>query len=228
MITYHRFPYLIALLAIIVFPSLPVSASDASKDISSILVSIEANAEDIVDAALNNNAPATQKLYQKIHHELMQLQKYMGKLPFDERRSRELLMTYSWMRIIAIDIKQSAWVGTAIAANQLSASMIRFTNYPTLRQRDTAWMDYLGRELLLLNMEDSKANAQLLDARRADLVETWSRIKIALISKDFRNKPLVLQGDNLIHQLRDHHTPAPTITTAKKLLDFVDKIEHIK
>jgi hypothetical protein len=210
------------------FPSLPVSASDTPDDISSIIVSMESNAEDIVDAALTKNASTTQTLYQKIQHELMQLQKHINQQAFNERRSRELLMAYSWMRVLAIDLKQRAWIGTAIAANQLSASMIRFTNYPTLRQRDIAWMGYLGRELLLLNMEDANANAQLLNARRANLLETWSRIRKSLIMKDFRNKPLVLRGDNLIHLLRDNHEPEATMATAKKLLDFVDEIKQVK
>jgi len=77
-------------------------------------------------------------------------------------------------------------------------------------------------------MEDANANAQLLNARRANLLETWSRIRKSLIMKDFRNKPLVLRGDNLIHLLRDNHEPEATMATAKKLLDFVDEIKQVK
>jgi len=186
------------------------------------------NAESIVDYALAQDAAGSQQMYQKILQRMDQLHHHLAGLPFDERRSRELLMAHSWMRVIAIDIKQRAWVGAAIAANQLTASIIRFTSYPTLRQRDTAWMDYLGRELLLLNLEDAKANAQLLDARRANLVETWARIKKALISEDFRNKSLVLHGDNLIHRLQDKHAAETTIVTARKLLGFVGEVEQIK
>jgi hypothetical protein len=47
--------------------------------------------------------------------------------------------------------------------------MIRILNYPTLRQRDTAWMGHLVRELLLLDMEGATINSQLLDAWLADL-----------------------------------------------------------
>lgn len=228
MITCHRFPYFIALLMLFAFPSLPVSASEPSGNISSMLSHMKDDAENIVDTALAKNAAGSQKLFNHIQHRMDQLHHNQTGQPFDERRSRELLMAYSWMRVIAIDIKQHAWVGTAIAANQLTASIIRFTKYPGLRQRDIAWMDYLGRELLLLNMEDAKANAQLLDARRANLVETWSRIKIDLIKKDFRNKPLVLRGDRLIHLLRDNHEAKTTIVTARKLLDFVDEVEQVK
>lgn len=131
------------------------------------------------------------------------------------------------MRVIAIDLKQHVWVGTAIAANQLSASIIRFENYPTLRERDTAWLDYLGRELLLLNKKNPEANAELLDVRRAELANTWQRIHIDLI-KNFRNKPIVMQGDRLVGEIENERKSAQTIKLSNQLLDFVDKIEKIK
>jgi len=158
---------------------------------------------------------------------LIQLHNHMDKLPFDERRSRELVMVYSWLRVIAIDLKQHAWVGAAIAANQLSASLIRFTNYPTLRERDTAWLDYLGRELLLLSKEDPKANSELLNVRRADLANTWQRVGKDLI-ENFRNKSLVMRGDYLIRELKKESEPAQTIKLSSQLLDFVDRVEKAK
>jgi len=188
---------------------------------------MEGNAEDIVDAALTRSAPATQKLYRKARDELKQLHNHMDRLPFDERRSRELVIAYSWLRVIAIDLKQHAWIGTAIAANQLSASIIRFTNYPTLRERDIAWMGYLGRELLLLSKEDPKVNAELLNVRRADLANTWQRVSKDLI-KNFRNKTLVMRGDRLIGKIKKEHEPAQTIKLSSQLLDFVDRVEKAK
>jgi len=224
---FHRFRYFIALPGIFVFLSLPVSASASSGSISSILVSMESNAEDIVDAALTKNAPVTQKLYRKARNELRQLHNHMDRLPFNERRSRELVIAYSWLRVIAIDLKQHAWVGTAIAANQLSASIIRFTNYPTLRERDTAWLSYLGRELLLLSKEDPKVNAELLNVRRADLANTWQRVSKDLI-KNFRNKTLVMQGDRLVGKIKKEHEAAQTIKLSNQLLDFVDRVEKVE
>jgi len=224
MTTFHRLRYFIALPGIFVFLSLPVSASETSGAISSILVSMEGNAEDIVDAALTRSTPATQELYRKIRNELRQLHNHMDRLPFNERRSRELVIAYSWLRVIAIDLKQHAWVGTAIAANQLSASIIRITNYPTLKERDIAWLDYLGRELLLLSTEDPKANAELLNVRRADLANTWQRVSKDLI-KNFRNKTLVMRGDRLVSEIKKEHEPAQTIKLSSQLLDFVDRVE---
>jgi len=206
----------------------PVAASENSIEVRTLLSSIEDYAEDMVDTALAQDAVSSQKLYKNIQKNMDQLYQLLAGAPFDERKSRELLMSYSWLRVITVDIKQHAWIGAAIAANQLSASIIRFLNYPTLRQRDTAWMDYLARELLLLNMEGATVNAQLLDARLADFSETWSRIRTSLIVKDFRNKPLVEQVDKLMHFLHTDKSSDATIATAKELLVFVDKIEQVR
>ncbi len=194
---------------------------------SSILVAMKGTAEDMVDTALTKSAPATQKLYRKVHHELSRLHSHIDRLPFNERRSRELVMAYSWLRVIAIDLKQHAWIGTAIAANQLSASIIRFTNYPTLRKRDTAWLDYLGRELLLLSKENPRVNAELLNVRRTDLASTWQRVGKDLI-KNFRNKTLVMRGDRLVGEIEKEHEPAQTIKLSGQLLDFVKQIEKVQ
>ncbi|MDQ6970800.1 MAG: hypothetical protein Q9M16_09845 [Mariprofundus sp.] len=204
------------------------SANAAPASMKTMLAGMQADAEGIVDTALAKDVPGSQKLFHKIQQRMNQLHQHLAGQAFDERRSRELLMAYSWMRVIALDLKQHAWTGTAIAANQLTASVIRFTNYSTLEQRDLAWMDYLARELLLLSMEDASANAQLLDARRANLVETWGRIKTKLIRNSFRNKPLVLRGDSLMHRLQNKPKPEKSMETARELMIFVDEVEQIK
>jgi len=224
---FHRFPSCIALFAILVFPSLPVSALEPSGGISATLVSMENNAEALVGAALARKAPVSWDMYQRIRTSLRRLHNHAGTRPFNERRSRELMMAYSWLRVIALDLKQHAWIGVAIAANQLSGSMIRFTNYPTLRARDTAWLGYLGRDLLLLSKENPEANAELLNVRRAELVNTWKRVSKDLI-KDFRNKTLVMRGGRLISEIEKDREPAQTIRLSRRLLDFVERIEKVK
>jgi len=208
---------------------MPVSfamASESPIETRTLLTTIETYAEDMVHTALTQDVTDSHKLYKSIQKNMKQLHLLLAKAPFNERNSRELLMAYSWMRVIAIDMKQHAWIGTAIAANQLSASMIRFLHYPTLGQRDAAWMGYLVRELILLNKEGAAINAQLLDARVADLSETWSRVRTSLIEKDFRNKPLVERVDELMHALHTDQSSDAAIATAKTLLLVVAKIEQ--
>lgn len=194
--------------------------------IKSTLSTIEINAEKMVDAALRKDGQALVSINKNIQQSINTLHSKLSTQAFDERRSRELIMAYSWTRIISIDIQQHAWVGIAIAANQLTASMIRFTNYPNLLKRDIEWMDYLTREVVLLNMEGFKENKELLHARYADLQRTWQRISKELII-NFRNKPLVLKGDTLILQIKNADKVENTISTAKKILVFVRKLENI-
>jgi len=223
----HR--YIPLLLGYMFLTSIPLAAaSENAIGVRSALLTIEDNAENMVDIALAQDVVSSQVLFKSIQKNMDQLHQSMAKAPFNERKSRELLMSYSWLRVIAVDVKQHAWIGAAIAANQLSASMIRFINYPTLQQRDTAWMDYLTRELILLNMEAPSENTQLLKVRLSDMLETWKRIRKSLIENSFRNKTLIIQINTIIHTLETSKGSDITITTAKQLLNFVDKIEHAK
>jgi len=206
----------------------PVVASENAIVVRTLLSNIEEHSVDMVDAALAHDDVTSRKLYKSIQKDLDAVHQSFADTPFDERNSRELIMAYSWMRIITVDIKEKAWTGAAIAANQLSASMIRFLNYPSLVQRDTAWLGFLAHEVILLNMESAKLNAQLLQARIIDLSETWSRIRRSILDKDFRNKTLVEQGDQSMHLLHAEKDIEAKIATAKVLLALVDKIEKIQ
>jgi len=220
--------YLSLLFAGMLFmPFVSVAANENATESKAIFSSMEIHVEGIIHAALAHDAKALQKINEKIERDIAKLHEDLQGQDFNERRSRELLMAYSWTRIISIDIRQKAWVGAAIAANQLSASMFRFTNYPSLQQRDIAWMNYLSRELLLLNMENPKLNAELLNIRRADLNSTWQRMSGDLI-KDFRNKPRVIEGNHLMLELGAAHKPSQVISLARKMLVFVNKIKTLQ
>jgi|UPI000380585F hypothetical protein len=209
-------------------PFSQVFASENTMEGKQLLSGIEEHAENLVDGALAHDSVTVQKSYTSILQEMNTLHKIIENASFDERTSREMMLAYSWVRVISIDINQHAWIGAAIAANQLSASMLRFIHYPTLLQRDTAWMDYLARELVLLNLENAKLNAQLLNARTADLSETWGRIQKSVIEKSFRNKPLVELGKKLILSIQSNKDAETSIATAKQILTLVDKIEQVE
>ncbi|RLL51756.1 hypothetical protein D8Y20_08715 [Mariprofundus sp. EBB-1] len=203
-------------------------ANGNAQEVTEKLSNIEYYSENLVDSILAKDTVDSKKLYENIQQNLDQLHRIFSGDAFDERKSRELLLAYSWLRVIAVDMNQGSRIGVAIAANQLSASMIRSLNYPTLFQRDTAWMGYLCRELLLLNIEGDSMNRQLLDARRIDLIDTWFRLRIELSKKDFRNKTLAIHGNNLITLLQGEHDSKVTMKTAKKLLQLIDEIKQVE
>jgi len=216
-------------MAIVIPPT--AYAVEPNGKINAVLSDMEGHAEDMVDAALAKNRMRELKLYKvykEINRELGHLHAIVGNQPFDERRSRELVMAYSWLRVIAIDVKQDVWIGAAIAANQLDGSIIRFAQFPTLRERDIAWLDYLGREVLLLTIESPKVNAELLGVRRSELADTWHRTRKNLIEKDFRNKTLTMKGNGLVTKIEHEHDPTQSINLARQWLDFVDQLEKTK
>ena len=223
----QRHAVLLLLVMVFLMPLAPVRADETPVKLSAVLSAMEMHAENMVNAALAHDIIALQKIDRNIQQDLTILHNELEGKPFNERLSRELLMAYSWTRIISVDIRQHAWVGVAIASNQLSASMFQFTNYSSLRQRDIAWMGYLSRELLLLNMESPKLNAELLNIRRADLNSTWQRVSKELI-KDFHNKPYVIKGNDFIGELKKINKPTQVISLAKKLLVFVDEIKSVQ
>jgi len=229
--TPHYSRSLFAIVAFVMSMGLAIADGDKpsindSPSINKTLASIESSSENMVDAILLKDMPHAQKSYAEIKSNIDVLHTWLDSHPFDERRSREVIMAYSWLRVISVDLKQQAWVGAAIASNQLNASMIRFMQYPNADQRDIAWLDYLGREVLLLNMENADENAELLMVRLADLMNTWSRIKLVLI-KDFRNKPLLIKGDELIRRLNHSKSPMQYIDESNNLLSFIKKIEQV-
>jgi len=223
----QRHAILLLLVMVFFMPFASVRAAENPVKLSVVLSAMETHAENMVDAALAHDMKALQKIDANIQRDITTLHGELEGKAFNERRSRELLMAYSWTRVISVDIRQKAWVGVAIAANQLSASMFRFTNYSSLQQRDVAWMGYLSRELFLLNMENPKLNAELLNIRRADLNSTWQRVSKELI-KDFHNKPRVIEGNHLMLELEKASEPMLIIKLAYKLLTFVNEVKKVQ
>jgi len=202
-------------------------AAEPPKTRIAILDAMEGNAEDIVDTLLKKNIMASRRHYYQLSSEMQQLHGLISMHSYDERVSRELLMAYSWMRVIDIEITDKSWVEAAVGANQLSGVIIQISHFPTLIHRDIAWLDYLGREIELLTMEDPKANANLLNVRKTTLENTWRRVRAKLI-KNPKNKLLLIQGDDLVTGIEESKSSIKTITLAKKVLDFVDLLEEAK
>jgi len=211
-------------LALIIPMHTAVAAEIRATTIPSVLANMQDHAEQIVDMLLAADGAASREQYQQLRQGVNRLHQLITTDPSNDRQSRELMMIYSWMRVIDIEITDKSWVEAAVAANQLSGMIIQALDFPTMTQRDVAWMDYLAREMELLTLEDPVANAELLSVRRLTLENTWGRVREVLI-QNFKNKPLLLQGDTLITKLKASTAPAETVALAKQLLDFIDLVE---
>lgn len=162
--------------------TLSLQAALADDAVPVTLADMDQHAEQMVGALLAKDDAASRAFYQQLTREMNLLDKLALNNPSDERRSRELLMTHSWMRVIAIEMGDKSWVEAAVAANQLSGMIIQASHFPALMQRDVAWLDYLAREMELLTLEDPVSNAELLNLRLLTLESTWQRVGSELIN----------------------------------------------
>jgi len=201
----------------------PAMASATPPTQSEIVQEMGTRSELLVNALLGKDRQLAGQHYRQLKADLDQLHALSAKMNFSERRTRELFTAYSWMRLIAIDMRAGTWTGAAIAANQMSGEIIRFTDFVSLTLRDIAWMDYLGRDVMLLSMEDMQGNRQNIDLRRNELGETWKRVREDMI-KDFRNKTLVIRGDQLIERMQQAGDSKSLIELSRKEHDFVLQI----
>lgn len=146
--------------------------------------------------------------------------------PYNERKERELATMHLWMREMNIAIDNHSGIGGAIAANELTAALIRYQEFPDLVKSSTAWLDFLGRDIVLLNMEDPKRNASLLEFRRNDIRVTWHTLR-KLLLKDMRNKAVTLRMDDVVGHLTSHLDQTDQIEDGHKLQTLVEKIDKL-
>ncbi|TLS66253.1 hypothetical protein FE236_00810 [Mariprofundus erugo] len=215
------YQYVCALAMALMLSTQPSMADD---NVPATLADMEQHAEQIVGALLARDEATSRALYLQLTREMNLLDRQALNNPADERRSRELLMAHSWMRVIAIETGDKSWIEAAVAANQLSGMIIQASHFPGLMQRDVAWLAYLAREMELLTLEDPVANADLLNLRLLTLESTWQRVGSELI-KNFKNKPLLMEGDSLVAAMKASKSPAETVVLARKMLAFNGLVE---
>ena len=177
---------------------------------------IEAMAESVIDQFLHNDFKAAHHMLGVMRHAFDDLHRRASRKPYNERKERELATMHLWMRQMSIAIRNHSGIGGAIAANQLTASLIRYQDFPDTIKSSVAWLDYLSRDIVLLNMEDPQRNASLLEFRRNDLEVTWHTLR-QLLLKDMRNKAVSLRVDSVVDHLASHLDRASQIQDGNEL-----------
>ena len=180
------------------------------------LVRIETMAESVIDQFLHNDFKAVNHTLGRMRRAFDDLHRRASRRPYNERKERELATMHLWMRQMTIAIRNRSGIGGAIAANQLTASLIRYQDFPDAVKSSIAWLDYLSRDIVLLNMESPQQNASLLEFRRNDLEVTWHTLR-ALLLKDMRNKAVSLRVDAVVDDLAGHLDRASQIADGNKL-----------
>jgi len=212
------------IIVMMLMPYHAANAASASMGINVVMLDLNLRINHLTVALLNKDEKTSLVLYDNIQLTVEKLRNQMKNHSFDEKKYRELMMAYSWIRVISMNFKKHAWIGAAISSNQLYATFIRFTEYTSRLQSDEAWIRYLSWDLLLLNLEDPKGNDQLLKFRRDNLISTWKDMSEILI-ENFRNKSLFMDGNQLVFELQKAKKPAEVIALTKKILALMDQVK---
>jgi hypothetical protein len=209
-------------------PMLSYAAPDTQSnlEVTRINLDMEKQSAELVSSLLEKDQIKSDHLYKLITSNLKKLQKIQTHADFNERRAREMIMVDSWMRLISLDLKHDAWIGAAIAANQMRGEIIRFTSFSNRTLRDLAWMEYLSRDVMLLSMENPTDNMDLIGFRKEALSQVWQHVRVDMI-KDFRNKPLVERGDQLMLKMGNASSAPLLLEFTKGELALVDELKKV-
>ncbi len=189
-----------------------------------VLTSMESPAEDMLDAIDEKDINKLNVLYHKIS---IAIEKF-NTLPVNgEAEGRQRAMLNSWFNLIALEMKEMDDLpALANVINQFSGQLIVATKFEHAYQKDIAWMDYLGRELLLLNTYPSKSThaKALIQVRKTELNKTWKSIKLLLATRQ-GGSILIKKVDPTIQSILHESEASKLITLSTKELDMVDDIE---
>jgi len=190
------------------------------------LARIESMAEGGMGQFLHNDFKAAHKTVNHLRRAFDALHRRASRKPYDERKERELATMHLWVREMNIAIDNRSGIGGAIAANQLTSALIRYQDFPDAVKSSIAWLDFLSRDIVLLNTEGPRRNASLLEFRRNDLQVTWHTLR-RLLLRDMRNKSVTLRVDDVIDHLVRHPDKASQIRDGNKLLALIDKLDKL-
>jgi len=209
-------------------PTFANSSQPSMDKVNHILAHLESPSEDMLDAINDKNIVQLQKLDDKLNTLMAQLNdtSIIESLSSDELMHIALLN--SWYQLITIELKElDDYPALANAINQFSGQLIVSTHFAYDYQKGVAWMDYLGRELMLLDKYHTSSNTHLnlINTRKTQLQITWQRVQ-QHIKKDAKGNALVKKVDPVIKLLIAESSPKQAELLAEQELELVDSIEE--
>ena len=213
---------LIALFSSDVFFAHAAFISD--KTITQTLMKMESASEDMLDAIGSKNL----KKLHILNHDLRVSINRLNRLKTNgHAQGRDIALLNSWFDLISLEMKEADdFPALSNAINQFSGQLIVATHFEYEYRKDIAWMDYLGRELLLLNEYPSESahHGALIQVRKAELQTTWNRIKTVASRKKGGNM-LIQKVNPTIQSILKEANTSTLVSLSKKELSLVDDIE---
>ncbi len=218
-------------LGVVLMSSIADAKTMSENMINQRLVQMESPVEDMLDDINNENNLKLQ--FKKISDVMIELNKLNTNRNITDNLSRKIALQNSWFKLISVEITEMDDLSAlASVINQFSGQLIISTHFDHEYSKEIAWMDYLGRELLILSKYPSNIvnNETLIEIRKTDLNATWNNIKTIIVSKQ-NGDALIKKVDSVISQLTGEEKTEKLITLSTKELALVDDIEkyfHVK
>jgi len=163
-----------------------------------------------------------------MYHDLGVSMQQLNDIPTkDNEQDRQVALQNSWFDLVSLEMEElDDFPALANAINQFSGQLIITTDFDHGYQKDIAWMDYLGRELLLLNKfpSESTHHAALIKVRKAELNKTWNSLKL-LLDHQQGGDAIVSKVDPAIQLLLKATDIGKLVSLSMTELDLVDDIE---
>jgi hypothetical protein len=188
---------------------------------------MESDAEDMLDAIDAMKKPEMMTLYKKLDIEMNRLNKANESIPTFTKESQELAMQNAWFDLVTIEFNEGDDMpALANAVNQFTGQLVLSTHFDYRYKREIAWMDYLGRSILLLtkNKNDSR-NPDLIQIRKDDLNKTWTNLEV-VIQKKPKGQQLIKKVQPIIKAILNTTDSKKLVSLANQELELVDSIEN--
>lgn len=226
MINIHKKYTLLAFLGTIFINPAFAATISVENEINQQLIQMESPAEDMFEEL--NEPTVLNRHYKTISKAMNNLNELNSNRDLIDNLSKNIAIQNSWFLLISIEMEEMDDLpALAYAVNQFSGQLIISTQYESGIEKNISWMDYLGRELLILNEypSDEIDNKNLIVLRKNDLQSTWNSIKVTLLKKE--NGGLLAQKvDPLIHKIVSETDKGLLVTLAQEELEIVDSIEE--
>jgi hypothetical protein len=190
---------------------------------SKTLMKMESLAEDMLDSIAAKNMKKLSQQFKEVTSVMDKLNQ-LDAAAEPGMQSKNIALLNSWYDLITLEMKEMDDIpALAYVINQFSGQLIIAADFHHSYEKNVDWMDYLGREILLLNKYSNKPET-LVKTRKNDLEKTWISIK-PLLAKSQQGLAVIEQVDPVIHNMMVEDRTDRLVALAELELELVDKIE---
>ena len=199
-----------------------VYAQDGAPTLPADLAYVAEKAEDVIDYYQGGEWQSAQAVVDSMtaREESVEAELHSDDLP----ESSAYLFDFFLFELRALTRQQTQSLQAALTANQITALLIDAQqHYSHKVPMEVAWVDYLGREIVLLAQYPE--DRFTLDHRVAELGRTWARIENDVNSRN--GQKVAASVNEELTKLGKTESRPEMINSANRILDLVDELEGL-